>query len=844
MNSPHSLTCLLAAIDRHVAAGWRVCVPVLILTACFEGVAQPWPAELHIQRTSDGPVRLELFGDLGYDYAIEAADNPGASVWSPLVTLSLTGPSQTWLDSTWCGRPRRFYRAITFNGPAPAEIASNFRLIDHLGKSRELSYHWNDTNVAAFVLVFIANGCAAVRDFVPALNTLRSQFEAQSVRFWMISSQPDDTRSNIVSEATALGLTLPVLHDRAQLTARAYRATTAPEAMIVTRGDSEWIIAYRGAIDDRNDGNSVAATRHYLADALTQVLAKGIVTPKATQPNGCALPLPPQTPISYADDIAPLLRDKCVVCHSPGNIGPFAMTGHEAVYDRRSDIREAVRIGHMPPWHADPEYGHFANDNSLKADDMAKLLRWIDEGAQRGDGPDPLSDALPPSLEDYPFTWPAELGEPDLILNPPPQSVPATGVIDYRYIYMRTPFPSNVWLRAAIILPGKREMVHHMSAYLGRVTDAMEESLALYVPGQRQIAYPAGTGKLLPQGSDLTFEMHYIPTGTADTDAPRLGLWLHTNRPPRALLVGSRGTVPVLNIPPFTQEWSVQREATYPKDVLVYGMNPHMHFRGSRMRYEAVYPDGRREILLSVPHYDFHWQTLYQLQTPKRLPAGTRLIVSGAFDNSPQNLHNPNPSRTVFWGDQSTDEMFADFLRFAEMLTLQSQPRSQAAARGSLVTFSATASSPTPPIAYQWRLNGVDIPGATASSFTITNAQSAHDGIYTAVVSDLAETILSEPARLMVGDPPVITQPPAAQTVPVGGNATFSVNVTGTPPFGFSWRKNSTVLTNVVQNEATSTFTIFNSRTNDAGDYRVVVTNEFKPIGVASPFASLIVTGP
>jgi hypothetical protein len=816
----------------------------VILAACLDVLAQPWPAELRIERQPAGPMRLELFGDLGYDYAIEAADDPGASAWFPLVTLSLTGPSQTWLDSAWCGRPRRFYRAITFNGPAPAEIAPNFHLIDHLGKSRELSYHWTDTNVAAFVLVFTANGCAAVRDFLPALNALRSQFEPQRVRFWMINSQPQDTRSNIVSEAAALGLALPVLHDRAQLTARAYRATTAPEAMIISRGEDTWAIVYRGAIDDRKDTNTVATTQHYLADALTQYLANGTVTPRITQPNGCVLPLPPQPPVSYTTDIAPLLQARCVVCHSPGNVGPFAMTSHEAVYGRRWDIREAVRIGHMPPWHADPEYGHFANDNSLKPADAAKLVQWIDEGALRGDGPDPLSDAVPPSLADYPFTWPAELGEPDVVLSPPPQSVTANGVLPYRYFYARPPFTSNVWLRAAIMLPSNRQPVHHMSVYLGHVASPMEECLALYVPGQRQVAYPEGTGKLLPQGTDVTFELHYTPNGTAGTDEPRLGLWLHTNPPPRALRVGGFDSL-VPSIPPFAPEVPALIETTFSRDVVVYGMTPHMHLRGSRMKFEVIYPDGIREVLLSVPHYDFHWQTLYRLETPKRLPAGTRLAITGAFDNSAQNPHNPDPSQTVVGGLQTTNEMFLDFLRYTEMLTLHAQPRSAIAARGSRVSFSVTASSPTPPIAYQWRLNGADISGATASSFTITNAQPVHEGNYTVAISDLGETILSQPASLVVGDPPVITQPPVAQTVPVGGNATFSVSATGTPPFGFSWRKDSTVLTNILQSETTSTFTIFNVRTNDAGNYyRVVVTNAFKPSGVASPFTSLIVTGP
>ncbi len=262
------------------------------------------------------------------------------------------------------------------------------------------------------------------------------------------------------------------------------------------------------------------------------------------------------------------------------------------------------------------------------------------------------------------------------------------------------------------------------------------------------------------------------------------------------------------------------------------------------MKYEVIYPNGGTEVLLSVPHYDFSWQTLYRLEKPKRLPAGTRLIVSGAFDNSPLNPYNPDPSRTVVGGEQTTDEMFADFLRYSEMLTIVTQPRSAFAARGSRITFSVAANSPTPPIAYQWRLNGAAISGATASSFTITNAQSVDEGDYTVAVSDSAEMILSQPASLIVGDPPVITQPPVDQTAPVGGNAAFSVSVAGTPPFGISWRKESTVLTNILQSEMTSTFTISNVRTNDAGNYRVVVTNAFKASGVPSPFATLTVTGP
>ena len=174
-------------------------LPALALSLCLQALARPVPTELRLERSPAGPMRLELLGEADVDYTIEAADALGPDGWSPLFTFSLAGPSQSAFDPGSPGLPQRFYRAVAYDGPAPTEAASNFRLIDQDGKSRELSYHWTDTNVAAFVLVFTANGCAAVRDFLPALNALRSQFEPRKVRFWMINSQPQDTRSNIVS---------------------------------------------------------------------------------------------------------------------------------------------------------------------------------------------------------------------------------------------------------------------------------------------------------------------------------------------------------------------------------------------------------------------------------------------------------------------------------------------------------------------------------------------------------------------------------------------------------------------------------------------------------------------
>ena len=361
--------------------------------------------------------------------------------------------------------------------------------------------------------------------------------------------------------------------------------------------------------------------------------------------------------------------------------------------------------------------------------------------------------------------------------------------------------------------------------------------------------YPPGTRRLLPQGAPIEISLHYVTSGTPQTDLPRIGFYLaRDNRPLEIQSIGigwgvdGFGVYPA--ILPYAREDVRTSTYTFANDAYLYELLPHMHLRGSWMTFEAIYPGGATELLLSVPHFHAHWLRDYRFAQPKRMPSGTAIRITGAFDNSAQNKENPAPSAVVNWGLQLEDEMLYGGIQFAETLTIRTHPQSRNLARSGTVTFSTSVFSPNPPIRYQWRLNGVNISGATAANFTITNAQSVHEGNYTVAISDSAETILSQPAILVVGDPPVITQPPVAQTVTVGSNATFTVTVSGTPPFGFQWRKGSNPLTNIVQTGFSSTFTLFNVRTNDAGNYRVVVTNAFKTTGVASPLVPLTVTAP
>src|SRR6185436_9893044 len=247
----------------------------------------------------------------------------------------------------------------------------------------------------------------------------------------------------------------------------------------------------------------------------------------------------------------------------------------------------------------------------------------------------------------------------------------------YRYIPVKSPIPTNAWLRAAVVKPGNRKAVHHILVLLATQEELMNQRLrngqaggingyfSAYVPGYDPTPFPEGSGKFLPAGAMLIFQVHYTATGKEESDQSEMGLYLSKEKPATELHTRSAFNVR-FEIPPGEQNQETQAEYRFTKDALLYEMSPHMHLRGSWFSYEAVYPDGKKETLLSVPHYDFKWQHLYRLAQPKRLPAGTRLVCRGAHDNSPQNPDNPDPSQTIGFGDQTFNEMFIGYFNFTD----------------------------------------------------------------------------------------------------------------------------------------------------------------------------------
>ena len=372
--------------------------------------------------------------------------------------------------------------------------------------------------------------------------------------------------------------------------------------------------------------------------------------------------------VTYASDVAPIFQEKCQSCHRPGQVAPFSLLTYDEVRRWAKPIREAVESRRMPPWHADPRVGHFLNDRSLTPRQRATLLAWIDQGTPLGDPKE-----LPPKRT-FPNGW--AIGSPDLILTmAKPYEVVAEGVLSYQRFRVATGFTEDHWIQAAEAQPGNRAVVHHICVFLAddrpkqdRLSDEYRE-LVCYAPGDLPSIFPPGTAKHLPAGATLDIEVHYTPIGTVQHDQSSVGLVFA--RSPIHRRAFTKGiSQKDFTLPPGAANHAVRSSYHFANDARLLSLMPHMHLRGKDFRYTATYPDGRTEVLLSVPAYDFGWQSVYRLTEPKPMPAGTRIDCLAHFDNSESNPANPDPSVAVRWGEQTFDEMMIGFIDFDEEASL------------------------------------------------------------------------------------------------------------------------------------------------------------------------------
>jgi mono/diheme cytochrome c family protein len=432
--------------------------------------------------------------------------------------------------------------------------------------------------------------------------------------------------------------------------------------------------------------------------ARAQLVFAGLATALAVAAigSGTAVSAQRAQAVTFNKDVAPILYANCVSCHRAGEVGPMPLTTFAQVRPWASAIRQKVETRAMPPWHADRQHGSFRNDPSLTDQQIRTITAWVDAGAPEGTGPLPV---MPTFAEGW------QIGKPDQVLEMlADYEIPARGTVDYQYFEVPTGFTEDRWMQAGEVRAGDRAHVHHIIVYVKEPTPNTRPTVMsirpILAPGATippalvtLLAQPAGasvlpaasrTGdsmlvnwavgedapvfrpgmaKRIPAGSTLVFQVHYTTNGTSGRDRSRIGLVFAKN-PPQVEVRTGMILNPLFSIPPGAADHQVEAEATFSDDVKVWTLHPHMHLRGKDMTYTITYPDGRQQIALRVPKFDFGWQTDYYLAEPLSLPKGSRIRVNAHFDNSAANRANPDPAATVHWGDQTWEEMMIGFLTY------------------------------------------------------------------------------------------------------------------------------------------------------------------------------------
>jgi hypothetical protein len=382
---------------------------------------------------------------------------------------------------------------------------------------------------------------------------------------------------------------------------------------------------------------------------------------------------------TFDRDVMPVLQAHCQQCHRAGEVAPMSLMTYREARPFAAAIKEAVTLRKMPPWYADPHYGHFANDISLSQHDIDLLVAWAKNGAPEGDAGD-----LPPARQ---FLEGWNIRKPDVVLEMPAAfHVPATGTIDYQYVLIPGKFDKDTWVQMAEVRPDNRAVLHHVIAWVrppgskwaasikpgvpfvpskeeADMSDA--QFLVGYAPGMPPMMLPDGRAKLIKAGSDIIFQLHYTANGHAGADQTKIGLSFAKEDAVKERVLTLAATNEKFDIPPGDPNYQAESEFEFGTSTRVISLMPHMHLRGKDFEFKAIYPTGESEVLLRVPNYSFSWQLVYAPRTDLVIPKGTKLHCTAHYDNSPNNPYNPDPAKHIQWGDQSWDEMMIGFFDVA-----------------------------------------------------------------------------------------------------------------------------------------------------------------------------------
>lgn len=404
-------------------------------------------------------------------------------------------------------------------------------------------------------------------------------------------------------------------------------------------------------------------------------------------PAGAANDAPAFVPLTkgaptFNKDIAPIVYDNCSSCHHPGEVAPFSLMTYQDVQKRAKQIALVTSDHVMPPWKADEGQEKFHDARLLSAGQINTIKQWTDAGTPEGN----VADL--PAAPKFNSDW--HLGEPDAAFEPTASyTLAAEGDDIYRCFVLPTNYDADRWISAMEVRPGNRTVVHHVLVFLDTSGKARQKEqqknaadtqpgytsgggpgfmpsgyLGAWAPGNEQRRLPDGIGFRLPKGADIVLQVHYHRSGKAEIDHTKIALYFSQKPVDKEMHV-----LPLLPFGLNIDAGDKNSEATaqFPAlfDATLWHVSPHMHLLGHDMTVSATLPDGTEKKLVTVPDWDFNWQTTYAFQEPVKLPRGSMVKLRAHFDNSTDNPRNPNnPPRPVKWGERTSDEMCIAFLDF------------------------------------------------------------------------------------------------------------------------------------------------------------------------------------
>ncbi len=545
------------------------------------------------------------------------------------------------------------------SGAASAALdrTGDFALLDSDGEFHQLSRYQHRK---AVVVMSYSQSCQGMDATLAQYQDLHNRYAEQGIEFLLLDSQDLDRQA-----LRELNVALPILQDNGQLISEALGITSVGDVRVLN--PDRLSLFYTGAVGEQLDAT---------LSALLSTTVRNTVTTENT--SGCQVEYPvkemhaAQVP-DYATEVAPIIIENCASCHRQFGVGPFAIDKYVSLLGWSPMIREVLLNKRMPPAQVDPSIGHTASARYIATEDIQTLVHWFNAGAPRGDGPvDPLEEYVHEESKDW------ILGEPDIVVTAPPKEIPATGILDYVYSDVELAFTEDKWVTAVQYRPDATSALHHLMGFVTApgedfwgeerdVSTSTRTFLDGYSPGKPAATqFPEGTAVFIPKGHKLSLQFHFVGIGAELVDATKIGLYFAEGSEVDGLKERLVQAVSAsdLVLPPNQPEIPAHAEYVFEEAVVITGVRAKMNARGKKMKFSVELPDGTLQDILSVPAYNYGWQPHYVLDEPVAVPAGSKVHVTGAFDNTISNPFNPDPDAEIRSGLTSKDEMFTGYFTY------------------------------------------------------------------------------------------------------------------------------------------------------------------------------------